>query len=209
MITKKTASILVLLAFSISMACADTKVTRHHDFEASQTGSVRIDARVGTIHVEPSDSGNIEIELVISEEDQRGWFRRSPDITAMDLNSQQRGDQLRLSFTEKNVKTDWVVRLPSGLEQLDIELGVGEVDVRAAEFGMYVDVGVGSVNLQAMEARTGRVDLSVGVGDTIIRGGSSTESRRALVSSETSARGNGDHAVKARAGVGKVEIELM
>lgn len=209
MITKKTASILVLLAFSISMACADTEVTRHHDFEASHTGSVRIDARVGTIHVEPSETGNIEVELVISEEDQRGWFQRSPDITDMDLNSQQRGDQLRLSFTEKNVKTDWVVKVPSSLEQLDIELGVGEVDVRGADFGMYVDVGVGSVTLQAAENKTGAVDLSVGVGDTIIRGGRSTESRRALISSETSAQGNGDYAVKARAGVGKVEVELM
>lgn len=208
MITKKAASIILLLAFSISMACADTQVSRYHEFDANDIGTLRIDARVGTILVEPSTSGKFEVELTITDEDNGGWFRRAPDVDAMDLRSRQNGDQLRLSFNEDKVKGEWVIRVPS-LEQLDVELGVGTIKVYMAQFGIVADVGVGTIELQANKSDIGVVDLSVGVGDTHIKGGSDTESRRAMVSSESSASGNGSLSIRARAGVGDVQAELI
>jgi hypothetical protein len=208
MITKKAASIIVLLAFSISMACADTQVSRYHEFDANGIETLRIDARVGTIAVEPSTSGKFEVELTITDEDSGGWFSRTPDIDNMDLRSRQSGDQLRLSFNEDKVKGEWVIRVPS-LEQLDVELGVGTIKVHMAQFGIVADVGVGTIELQANEADIGSVDLSVGVGDTHIKGGHNAESRRAMVSSESSASGDGALTIRARAGVGDVQAELI
>lgn len=208
MITKKAASIILLLAFSISMACADTQVSRYHEFDAGEIDTLRIDARVGTIQVEPSSSGKFEVELIITDEDQGGWFRRAPDLESMDLRSRQNGDQLRLSFNEDKVKGEWVIRVPA-LDQLDIELGVGTIKAYKAQFGIVADVGVGTIELQANESDIGSVDLSVGVGDTHIKGGHDTESRRAMVSSESSASGTGTLTINARAGVGKVEVELL
>ncbi|MBC54817.1 MAG: hypothetical protein CMQ34_13390 [Gammaproteobacteria bacterium] len=208
MITKKAASIILLLAFSISMACADTQVSRYHEFDAGEIDTLRIDARVGTIQVEPSTSGKFEVELTITDEDGGGWFRRSPDLDNMDLRSRRNGDQLRLSFSEDKVKGEWIVRVPS-LEQLDVELGVGTIKVLMAHFGIVADVGVGTIELQAQKTDIGSVDLSVGVGDTHINGGTDTESRRAMVSSETTAYGTGSKSIRARAGVGDVQAELI
>lgn len=208
MITKKAASIIVLLAFSISMACADTQVSRYHEFDANGIDTLRIDARVGTIEVEPSTSGKVEVELTITDEDSGGWFSRSPDIDNMDLRSRQSGDQLRLSFNEDKVKGEWVIRVPP-LDQLDVELGVGTIKVYMAQFGIVADVGVGTIELQANESDIGSVDLSVGVGDTHIKGGRNSESRRAMVSSESSASGDGALTIRARAGVGDVQAELI
>lgn len=208
MITKKAASIIVLLAFSISMACADTQVSRYHEFDANGIDTLRIDARVGTIEVEPSTSGKFEVELTITDEDSGGWFSRSPDIDNMDLRSRQSGDQLRLSFNEDKVKGEWVIRVPP-LDQLDVELGVGTIKVYMAQFGIVADVGVGTIELQANESDIGSVDLSVGVGDTHIKGGRNSESRRAMVSSESSASGDGALTIRARAGVGDVQAELI
>lgn len=208
MITTKAASVILLLAFSISMACADSQVSRYHEFDADNIETLRIDARVGTIRVEPSESGRFEIELTITDEDHGGWFSRSPDIEGMDLRSRHRGDQLRLSFNEDKVKGEWVVRVPA-LEQLDIELGVGTIKVHMAHYGIVADVGVGTIELQASKTDIGAVDLSAGVGDTHIRGGTDTESRRAMVSSETSAFGTGSQSIRARAGVGEVQAELI
>ncbi|MEX0739002.1 MAG: hypothetical protein WD071_06655 [Pseudohongiella sp.] len=207
MITIKAASICLILAFSISMACADTEVTREHAFQGHDIGSLRLDISVGTVRVEPSDSDDIEVSLTISADDDR-WFRRTPDVDNMDLRSTQQGDRLRLSFKEKNVNTEWLVKVPN-LDQVDIELGVGTVEVFMATFGMYVDVGVGTIDLQASASEIDTVDLSVGVGDTQVYGGEQTENQRAMVSSETSALGKGVHAIKARAGVGDVTAKLL
>jgi len=190
------------------MACADTQVSRYHEFSANGIDTLRIDARVGTIQVEPSTSGKFEVELTITDEDNRGWFSREPDIDNMDLRSRQRGDQLRLSFNEDKVKGEWVIRVPS-LDQLDVELGVGTIKVYMAQFGIVADVGVGTIELQANESDIGTVDLSVGVGDTHIKGGHNAESRRAMVSSESSASGDGSLSIRARAGVGDVQAELI
>lgn len=208
MITKKAASIILLLAFSISIACADTQVSRYHEFDADDIHSLRIDARVGTILVEPSTSGKLEVELTITDEDGGGWFSRAPDIDNMDLRSRRSGDQLRLSFNEDKVKGEWVIKVPS-LDHLDVELGVGTIKVYMAQFGIVADVGVGTIELQANKSDIGTVDLSVGVGDTHIKGGTNTESRRAMVSSESSASGSGSLSIRARAGVGDVNAELI
>lgn len=207
MITAKAVSICVLLAFSISMACADTEVTRQHTFDGTDIGSLRLDISVGTVRVEPSDTGNVEVSLTVSAEDGR-WFRRTPNVDNLDLRSSHQGDRLRLSFNEKNVKTEWLIKVPD-LNQLDVELGVGTIDVAMATFGMFIDVGVGTIDLQADASEIDTVDLSVGVGDTQVFGGDNIQSHRAMVSSETSALGKGSHAIKARAGVGDVTAELL
>lgn len=207
MITIKAASITLLLAFSISMALADTEVTRNHTFQGDEITSLRLDISVGTLRVEPSDTNEIEVTMVVSAE-KKGWFRRTPDVEKMDLRSSRQGQRLRLGFNEKNVKTDWLVKVPD-LDQLDIDLGVGTVDVYMATFGMAVNLGVGTINLQANASDVDTVDLSVGVGDTQVRGGRQTESQRALVSSETSALGTGANAIRARAGVGDITAELL
>lgn len=208
MITKKAAAVIVMLAFSISIACADSQVSRYHEFDAGNIDTLRIDARVGTVQVEPSSSGKFEVELIITDEDGGGWFRRAPDITDMDLRARHNGDLLRLSFNEDKVKGEWIVRVPE-LAQLDIELGVGTIKVYMAKFGIVADVGVGTIELEADKSDIGTVDLSAGVGDTHIRGGTDTESRRAMVSSESSASGTGSSAIRARAGVGDVQADLI
>lgn len=207
MITTKAASITLLLAFSISMALADTEATRHHTFEGAEISSLRLNISVGTLRVEPSHTDDIEVTMVISAE-KKGWLRRTPDVEKMDFRSSLQGHRLRLGFNEKNVKTDWLVKVPD-LDQLDIDLGIGTVDVYMATFSMAVNLGVGTINLQANASDVDTVDLSVGVGDTQVRGGRRTESQRALVSSETSALGTGSNAIRARAGVGDITAELL
>lgn len=208
MITKKAAAVILMLAFSISIACADSQVSRYHEFAADNIDTLRIDARVGTIQVEPSSSGKFEVELIITDDDGGGWFRRAPDISDMDLRARHHGEQLRLSFNEDKVKGEWIVKVP-GLLQLDIELGVGTIKVSMAQFGIIAEVGVGTIELQASKSDISTVDLAAGVGDTQIRGGADTESRRAMVSSESSALGTGSLSIRARAGVGDVQAELI
>jgi hypothetical protein len=206
MISVKTTAVFILLAFSISLASAEE--SRFHEYDYNNVDTLSISARVGTVIVEPSTSGKFEVELHISDENNPRWFRRSPDTSRMDLNSVRRGNELRLNFDHKDVKTDWVVRVPE-LGRIDIELGVGTVEVLDLAAGINADVGVGTIEIRTPVDSAGVVDLSVGVGDTVINGGNNRNSRRALVSSESSAMGQGNNTVKARVGVGSIEVELL
>ena len=78
-----------------------------------------------------------------------------------------------------------------------------------AQYGIVAEIGVGTIELQASKSSIGSVDLSAGIGDTGIKGGTDTDNHRAMVSSETTAFGDGAMSIRARAGVGEVRAELM
>jgi len=198
---------LVLLAMTTALTAAEEQVTHVHRFDAAEFDSLRIDYRVGTLTLEESFSNTVEVELTIKDKEGKRWFTRSPDLQNMDLSSRNPGQQLRLEFTEKSVTTDWLVRLPA-LQSININAGVGVIQGVLPAAAANIDLGVGTITLVARRSSTGTVDLNSGVGETVIRGASSNERRSALVSSESSAHGDGTFPLNANVGVGEVFIQL-
>lgn len=201
-----------LLALLTATALADgsSRVERHYEFEVSDIRELQIDARVGSIRLEPTQDDVITVELVIEAESATGWIPflgRDRDVSAMELEHRVRNNQLLLHFDENHVKTDWVVHLPA-LEQLRVDLGVGAIEGELPAMPAEVDLGVGSVELTASAAATGQIELDVGVGDTRIRGISGSESRNAIVGSESSAWGDGEHRIRIEVGVGDISLRL-
>jgi hypothetical protein len=205
--TRAILAVLLLVALATMMAAANDSVERLHSFDASGIERLTVEHGVGSILLVPADGGNIEVELRIEPQQNGGWFRRTPDVSDMDLESRMRGDRLTLSFKEKNVSSHWVIRLPA-LRELSMNTGVGEVSGRLPPMAATVHVGVGSVHLEAERATAGAIDLSAGVGDTRITGGAETEQRRAFVSSESSGRGDGENAIWIKVGVGDAAVQL-
>ena len=199
---------LVLLAMTTALAtAAEESVTRVHQFDAADFDSLRIDYRVGTLTLEESVNNMVEVELTIKDKEGKRWFTRSPDLQKMNLDSRSHNQQLRLEFTEKNVTTDWVVRVPD-LQNLSINAGVGVIQGDLPAAVANIDLGVGTIELAARRDVTGSIDLNSGVGETVIKGVSSNERRSALVSSESSAHGDGTYSLNANVGVGEVSIQL-
>jgi len=203
--SKKTLSILLLLAFSISVACADE--IRSHQFDTERVRTLHIENSVGTIMIAPSTSEVIEIEIRLSTTKKSGWFRNAPELTALDLTARQRGDRLQLSFRENDVKADWTIQLPESMV-IRIEQGVGTVDMTNTNNPITVELGVGAVTIRTSDANTALIELKAGVGDTKVIGGSSGMQSRAFVSSETRSSGHGKHPITVEVGVGDVEVEL-
>lgn len=195
-----------LLALAAPVA-AQENVVRHHTFDANDIDSLHLEYRVGTLTLESSNSDNIEIELTIKPERGTSWFRRSPNLEDMDLRSRDRNNRLSIEFDEKNVNTDWVVRLPA-LQFLEIEIGVGTIKGYLPPAETEIDLGVGSIELVANRSTTGSINLSVGVGDTSILGSTDRESSRAFVSSESSGAGDGNQSITIEAGVGDIILSL-
>ncbi|ALO47117.1 hypothetical protein [Pseudohongiella spirulinae] len=205
MIIPRTLATFVLLAASISLACADE--IQHYEYSARDLKELSIESSVGEIIIEPSDNDTITVELTIKPNTRMGWFRRDPDLSAMQIVDRVRGDELRLRFDEKDVSAHWLIKMPD-LDYTSIDLGVGVIEITDIRSEFNIDVGVGSVDIETDNANTGHVELAAGVGDTYISAKNKTDSRRALVSSESSAQGDGSDDIRVDVGVGDVNVVL-
>ena len=187
-ISVKLLASITLLALTSAMAAAQEHVVRHHEFDITDVNRLILDFRVGTIQLETSISDRIEVELTIKRENNRGLFRRNPDIQSMDLSHRSSQDTLRLVFDESNVRSDWVIRLPA-LAYLEIDGGVGTVEGNLPPGAVDINLGVGAVDLVGSFASSGAIDLDARVGDTSLcglHGNEDSTERRALVSSKSS-----------------------
>jgi hypothetical protein len=197
-----------LLAFMLTgVAVGNDIVERQHRFDRSGIERLIIEQGVGSIRLEPADGDDVEVELRIEPQRNGGWFRRTPDVSNMDLQSGKRGDVLTLAFKERNVASHWVVRLPA-LTELVIDAGVGQVAGRLPSMTARINLGVGEVDIGVERNAVGAVDLSVGVGETRITGAVEEKQQRAFVSSQSSGRGDGANALWIKVGVGEVRVDL-
>jgi hypothetical protein len=203
---KKTMSILLLMALSISVACADE--LRTHQFSTDNFSLLYLENGVGTIVIEPSDTGMVDIEMRITSSKKSTWYRKAPVLADMDLTSRQRGDRLHISFNEKDTKADWIIKVPENIA-INIEQGVGTIDISGVDGPLNVELGVGAVKIYTSAASVGHIDLKAGVGDTKVSGGSGGVQSRAFVSSKTQTQGQGIHRISVEVGVGDVEVELI
>lgn len=198
-------SLIVILAATAGTATAD-EVRRSHRFDTTGIEHLHIEHRAGELTLAPADGDQIEVELRIEPEQE--WIDREGDVADLDLTSSVRGDRLTLSFSERNVHSYMLVRLPS-LKQLTIDAGAGEVEGTVPPMETEVLLGAGTVNLDFDRFSTGRIDLRAGIGDTAVDGAQNVETNRVvLVGSTSSATGEGSHRVEAKVRAGDVRVGL-
>lgn len=126
----------------------------------------------------------------------------------MDLTSFVRGDRLTLSFRERKVLAQMLVRLPS-LKRLTIEAGAGEVQGTLPPMATKVRLGAGKVDLDFDLSSAGRVDLKARIGDTVVLGADNVETNRVLlVGSTSSGAGLDSLPAEARVRAGDVRVDL-
>ena len=74
---------------------------------------------------------------------------------------------------------------------------------------LEVELGVGDVNVEAPEDSVGRVDLNVGVGDARLRGGEVLDNDSVFISKSIRKKGNGAHDIEVDLGVGDADVRLF
>ena len=195
-----------LMTILVTSAHAEDRVVRNHSITLDDIQEMEISNSVGRIDLVQTEVDQIRVVLEI-EGKKKGFFRRSVDVEDMDLEIKQRGGTLFLSFDEKNTNAEWTVEMPS-VERTIIQMGVGEIVLDISDTDLDVELGVGDVNINAQEQRVGRINLNVGVGDARIRGGEVLDSESAFISKSIRAQGSGDKDLEVDLGVGDVSIRL-
>ncbi len=126
----KSSAILIIPAMLMASSVALAERYKHIEqtIDASDLDAVKLEISVGEVDIEIYDGNEIQFETDI--EAQRSWFSfRRAHAEDVELDIDDRGSAVYIGITESNIEQPWLIRMPAKLA-LDIEMGVGDIDVR-------------------------------------------------------------------------------
>ena len=196
-----------LAAVGSIAAAADNVNTVKHVYSAAGVSRLSVDNRVGEVRIRPGTGDSYEV-IVNLEGNRHGLMRKLKSVDGLDITAKTSNGRLHLKFNEDDVEADWTILLPKALpEELDVDLGVGEVDVVAPSAAISIDLGVGDVDVTTAKASAGDITLTVGVGEASVRG-TPNAVKASGVASNVSTKGDGARDVTVTVGVGDASVVL-
>ena len=208
---KKIAIVLVTLSV---VAAADAKTWRSetYKYDAAPLTVLEIDHPVGELEITPGQGETIEVLMRI---ECSSWRNKCGEKTAdIELVGSQSGSSLELKVeglpkTVNSLSIDLEITIPARLS-LDVERGVGETTIRGIEGDIFVETGVGEVNVTAPARGVGRVTAECGVGDADldVPDGSIRKDGFLFLGNELKWEGTGSSLIEVEVGVGSAEIDL-
>ena len=205
---------------------AEGPVTRQKDFAASGITAISLDAGVGSVRIEQGDADRIKVTARLEAKRMSNPLSALPDVSKLDIRHAIVNGTLELRVDAKNLNEDWVVTLARApLNRIDVELGVGDVEVQGNARRISVEAGVGDVRVDAAAAEI-NVDVDVGdarvvtsqksagsieaktrVGEVTLKG-SKTSSMSGSVGASVSSQAEGSNPIIIKVGVGDVRVDL-
>lgn len=219
--------ILCFAALDSAAVQAAGAVTRSKNFAAGPIASISLKAAVGGVRIEQGRSDDIEVSVVLEAKRNTGVFSALPDVSKLEITAITRGDELSLEVDAKNIKEQWLVRLPKkSFSAIEVTLGVGDVSVSVPAGRFDIDVGVGDATL---EIPSGAIAVTVGTGDARIQtkladagaikgktGVGSVEMtgikgtvKSSTVGGSVTGQGQGKQPIEATVGVGDLSLTLI
>lgn len=205
---------------------AEGPVTRQKDFAASGITAVALDAGVGSVRIEQGDADRIKVTARLEAKRMSSPLSALPDVSKLDIRHAVVNGTLELRVDVKNLHEDWVVTLArSPLNRIDVELGVGDIEVQgnarrisiesgvgdvrvdAAAAEINVDVDVGDARVVTSQKSAGSIDAKTRVGEVTLKG-SKTSSMSGSVGASVSSQAEGSNPVIIKVGVGDVRTDL-
>jgi hypothetical protein len=161
----------VLLLVTCPLLAAGTR-TLEDSVPASDLKRVLLDAGVGDVEIATSSNDTIEIEVVLKPR-RGGLFsstkRGEREVAEAELEVEVVGHELLIQVEtdadERRFEERWTIAMPAHLA-FELDLGVGDVEIRGLTGGVYIEAGVGDV---LVEAPSGDIEVELGVGDATVR----------------------------------------
>lgn len=215
-----------LLALLPAVAPAADKVTRTRMLASDGINAILIQARVGSVRLEPGEGNAIEAKVTLNAKRNSDPVSKLPDVTKIQMSATTRGDQLRLGVDETNIEEHWVVRIPKKVfsefevklgvgegvinataRRITLDVGVGDAKVDSATGAITVRVGTGNAELRTARSNAGAVEATTGVGGLTVKGVDGTVERH-MVGGSIDGKGRGREPIEAKVGVGDVTVTL-
>ena len=225
---------LAILAASLLIAVAASADTRTLDGSRSADGLalLSLETGVGDVVITGTDADRIDYEVILKP--RRGGIFSSlrsaqREVDAAALSAEVVGRELRLEVRsdddDRRFEERWTIRVPRRLTVeleagvgavdirdlaggLDMEIGVGDASIEVAGGDVTVEIGVGEVSVRGPAAAYGRAECEGGVGDARLRVRGQRIDSEGLVGHSAEWRGDGPHRILVEVGVGDAEVTL-
>lgn len=214
---KRLMLVLVALAVFATPALARDRVleSQTKSYPAKDLKSVRLEFSVGELNVEGSNSDAVRVTLRIHcKRYDDEWCDEQAD--EVELDAYARGDRLLLEIDGHSWWGDaddyWIeadVQIPSHLE-LEIDMGVGELEVEGMEGDLDVSLKVGEASVRMPESKVGRVYAKVSIGEASLNRRDGRQSVSGFLGRQLRwSNGAGRARVDVNVGVGELSLRLI
>ena len=135
--------------------------------------TVHLDAGIGDIEI-TAVKGTDEVSFEVQLKPRRGGFfssmkKAQREVDEAELRMDVSKGVLRLEIEiendDRHFEEKWTLELPARLG-FNLDLGVGDVDIRGLSGNLTVDIGVGELRAESV---SGDINIDVGVGDASVK----------------------------------------
>ncbi|MPY22743.1 hypothetical protein FM037_06705 [Shewanella psychropiezotolerans] len=171
LLTATLSSVMVVTAafssLAVTSALADSakSLSRTYAYDGQK---VLLDMDIGSVKFIATDEQNIRVEVLVTPSESN-WFSlwSSLDIDDVELDVIEASKEIELKLTDQDdVKQEWVVYLPRQAA-VNLNVGVGQVEVLNMESSIDIDLGVGHAEIRH-EMLYRSVSLESGVGEVSV-----------------------------------------
>jgi len=208
----KTLFLLTLLLASVATAKDRRELTQSIPVAPDQ--AVRVDFPVGELKVEGYKGDEVLIELLI--ECRWDSEKCAEALEELEVNVDSSSTRVLIevegypTWGKSKFDIEGDIRVPQNRE-FELDMGVGEVEVRGLEDDIEIDLGVGEAKVWVAHGKVNRVNLDAGVGEVELRGTEEpvAEQRSMRVGGEVYwDKGKGDARIAVDVGVGQATVWL-
>ncbi len=210
----RTLATAILLSVFVSPAASASSRTISETFSLDGAETVRFELPVGEVRVETVPGREVTVDLELRCRWQGGDCSKAVEAVRLERRASKRWLLLRVddrpSWGKLKVEIEGRVLVPRDAA-VEIEMGVGKLEVRGVSRDLQIDLGVGEVTVRAARKDFGPISLDVGVGEAELLGpGERVGGRRSLlVGSEIySDLGEGASRLEVEVGVGEASVWL-
>lgn len=205
--------LMTLILLAAAPAVAGTTVrTLKQDVPLDGASGVDLDVPVGDLTLRASDGPGVSARIEIRCPRTSSRCRRAAEDIVLKVRRSGRWLELEVKgfprLASHSLSTDVELSLPRALS-LQVDLGVGDVDIRGLTNDVEVDVGVGDVEATLPAASVRSVELDTGVGDVDLYTGGRRLDGSGFVGHHLDwSQGRGAAHVEVDTGVGDIEVRL-
>lgn len=175
---------------------------------------IRLEFSVAELEVLGHDGRNVVVEIEARCRWSRGDCEGGLEDLRIDIDTTDRKLIVELEglprWYKEHIEIEGTIRVPRG-QELEIDMGVGEVRVEGMTGDLHVELGVGEVEVRTSREILGRIMLDTGVGEAHLFGddGTSQGRRSFFVGSEVAwDEGDGEARIDIEVGVGEIVVRL-
>ena len=204
----------VITTYFVSSCNADTTVrTITKDLPVVEAEWLFIELPVGGLEIIGTDADSVHFSLRVKCEGESGSkCRRAAKDIELDVKRYSDGIEIEIDgwpkLRNKGMSLDGYLEIPRQLV-LEVDLGVGEVDVSDMKDDVEIDIGVGEATVEMEESAVRSVSLDAGVGEATLRVGGRTIEGSGFIGHGLDWRdGPGRAHIEVDCGVASVEVYL-